>query len=89
MIDPDAVPIAHYTPPPTPIPLHWQEEVKAGLDQEVATGIIEPVQHMVICMKKMANHAAQLTSKPLTYMPSGKLTTHKAHSTRPAPFPVT
>ena len=59
MIDPDAVPVAHHTP--VPIPLHWQEEVKAGLDQDVALGIIEPVpvgdpvswcHPMVICAKK-------------------------------------
>lgn len=33
MIDTDAEPVAHHTP--VPVPLHWQEEVKAGLDQDV------------------------------------------------------
>ena len=28
MIDPDAEPVAHHTP--VPVPLHWQEDVKAG-----------------------------------------------------------
>ena len=59
MIDPNAVPRAHHTP--IPIPLHWQAEVKAGLDQDVALGVIEPVpigepvtwcHRMVVCAKK-------------------------------------
>ena len=55
MIDPDTVPVAHHTP--VPIPLHWQEEVKAGLDQDVVLGVIEPVPvgdqyPLVICAKK-------------------------------------
>ncbi len=33
MVDPDAKPVAHHTP--VPVPLHWQDDVKAGLDQDV------------------------------------------------------
>ena len=59
MVDPNAEPVAHHTP--IPVPLHWQEEVKAGLDQDVALGVLEPVpvgepvtwcHRMVICAKK-------------------------------------
>ena len=59
MIDPYVTPKAHHTP--IPVPLHWQEEVKAGLDQDVRLGVIEPVpigepvtwcHRMVICGKK-------------------------------------
>ena len=41
MVDSNAIPVAHHTP--VPVPLHWQEEVKAGLDQDVSLGVIEPV----------------------------------------------
>ncbi len=59
MVDPNAEPVAHHTP--IPVPLHWQEEVKAGLNQDVALGVLEPVpvgepvtwcHRMVICAKK-------------------------------------
>ena len=58
-IDPNAKPIAVHTP--IPVPLHWQEEVKAGLDRDVRLGVLEPVpvgepvtwcHRMVICRKK-------------------------------------
>jgi len=59
MVDPDAEPVAHHTP--VPVPLHWQDQVKAGLDQDVVLGVIEPVpvgepltrcHRMVVCTKK-------------------------------------
>eukprot|EP00794_Sanderia_malayensis_P002911 gene2911-3363_t len=59
MIDPDATPVAHHSP--VPVPLHWQAEVKASLDDDVALGVIEPVpvgepvtwcHRMVVCAKK-------------------------------------
>jgi len=49
MVNPGVEPVAHHTP--IPEPLHWQEEVKAGLDQDIG----EPVtwyHRMVICAKK-------------------------------------
>ena len=58
-IDPAAIPKAFHTP--VPVPLHWREEVKRGLDQDVKLGVIEPVpigepvtwcHRMVICPKK-------------------------------------
>ena len=59
MVNPDAKPVAHHTP--VPVPLHWQADVKAGLDHDVSLGVIEPVpvgepvtwcHRMVICAKK-------------------------------------
>ena len=59
MVDHDAAPMAHHTP--VPVPVHWQEEVKAGLDRDVRLGVIEPIpvgnpvtycHRMVICAKK-------------------------------------
>ncbi len=59
MVNPDAPPVAHHTP--IPVPLHWQEDVKAGLDRDVALGVLEPVpigepvtwcHRMVVCAKK-------------------------------------
>ena len=59
MVDPDTRPVAHHNP--IPVPFHWQEAVKACLDQDVRLGVIEPVpigtpvtwcHKMVICPKK-------------------------------------
>ena len=59
MVDTNATPVAHHTP--VPVPLHWQDEVKSGLDQDVRLGVIEPVpigepvtwcHCMVVCAKK-------------------------------------
>ena len=33
MIDPEAKPIAYHSP--IPVPIHWQDDVKAGLDRDV------------------------------------------------------
>ena len=58
-IDANAKPVAVHTP--IPVPLHWQEEVKAGLDRDVKLGVLESVpvgepvtwcHRMVICRKK-------------------------------------
>ena len=59
MINADANPVTYHIP--IPVPLHWQEEVKAGLDRDVALGVLEPVpigepvtwgNWMVVCAKK-------------------------------------
>lgn len=33
--------VAHHTP--VPVSLHWQDEVKSGLDKDVKQGVIESV----------------------------------------------
>ena len=59
MVDASAEPVAHHTP--IPVPLHWQSNVKAGLNYDVSLGIVAPVpvgepvtwcHRMVICGKK-------------------------------------
>ena len=58
-MDPNAVPVAHHTP--VPVLIHWQEEVKAGINRDIRLGVIEPVpiaesitwcHRMVICSKE-------------------------------------
>ena len=41
MLDEDAMPVACHTP--IPVAIHWQGEVKAGLDQDVRRGVLEEV----------------------------------------------
>jgi len=59
IIDPKVKPIAYHSP--IPVPIHWQDDVKAGLDRDVRLGVLEPVpvgepvtlcHRMVICAKK-------------------------------------
>ena len=59
MIDPAATPVAFHKP--IPIPVHWQDEVYKGLEQDCKLGVIEPVpvgtpvtwcHRMVVCAKR-------------------------------------
>ncbi|KAK2554065.1 hypothetical protein P5673_024411 [Acropora cervicornis] len=55
MADANAEPVTHHTP--IPVPLHWESDVKAGLDHDVSLGVLELVpvpwcHHMVIRAKK-------------------------------------
>lgn len=59
MVDSHATPVAHHNP--VPVPLHWHDEVKKGLDRDVQLGVLEPVpigepvtwcHRMVVCAKK-------------------------------------
>ena len=72
MIDPDAKPVAHHTP--IPVPIHWQEDVKAGLDRDVRQGVLEPVpvgepvtwcHRMVVCAKKNGKPRRTVDMQPL------------------------
>ena len=58
-VDTNAKPVAAHKP--APVPLHWQREVKEGLDNDVALGVLEKVRvdepttwcsRMVVCAKK-------------------------------------
>ena len=80
MVDLNATPVAHHNP--VPIPLHWQAEVKAGLDHDVALGVIEPVpvgepvtwcHRMVVCAKK--------TGKPRRMIDFQALNAHATRET--------
>ena len=59
MVDPEATPVTIHSP--IPVPIHWRDEVKAGLDRDVSLGVIELVpvgepvtlcHRMVVCKKK-------------------------------------
>jgi len=72
MIDPDATPVAHHTP--IPVPVHWQDDVKAGLDRDVRLGVLEPVpvgepvtwcHRMVVCAKKSGKPRRTVDMQPL------------------------
>ena len=72
MIDPHATPTAHHSP--IPVPLHWQDDVKAGLDRDVRLGVLEPVpiggpvtwcHCMVICAKKNGTPRRTIDFQPL------------------------
>ena len=87
MVDPDARPVAHHTP--IPVPVHWQDEVKAGLDQDVRLGVIEPVpvgtpvtwcHKMVICPKKSGKPRRTVDLQPLN-----RHATRETHHTQ-SPF---
>ena len=41
MIDTDADPVAVHTP--IPVPIHWRDAVKAGIDQDIKLGVLEAV----------------------------------------------
>ena len=86
-IDPNAKPIAHHTP--VPVPLHWQKEVKAGLDQDVRLGVLEPVpvgepvtwcHRMVVCSKKNGK-----PRRTVDFQPLNAHATRETHHT-PSPF---
>ena len=90
MIAPDATPTAHHKP--IPVPLHWQEEVKAGLDRDMRLGVLEKVpvgtavtwcHHMIICPKK--NGSLRRTIDFQATQP-GKHTTLSPPSTRLVQF---
>ena len=71
-VDPTAQPVAYHTP--IPVPLHWQAEVKAGLDQDVRLGVLEEVpigepvtwcHRMVVCAKKNGKPRRTVDFQPL------------------------
>ena len=78
MLDEDVTPVACHTP--IPVAIHWQDEVKAGLDQDIRLGVLEEVpigtpvtwcHSMVICIKKTGKprHTLQLPSPEQACVP--------------------
>ena len=72
MIHPDATPFACHKP--IPIPVHWQEDVYAGLAQDVRLGVIEPVpvgtpvtwcHKMIVVPKKSGKPRRTVDLQPL------------------------
>ena len=87
MIDKNAEPTAYKSP--IPVPFNWEEDVKAGLDQDVRLGVLEPVpvgeptiwcHHMVICPKKSGKLRRTVDLQPLN-----KFAKRETHHTR-SPF---
>ena len=86
-VDPNAEPVAFHTP--IPVPLHWQEQVKAGLDQDVRLGVLEEVpvgepvtwcHRMVVCAKKNGK-----PRRTVDFQPLNRHATRETHHT-PSPF---
>ena len=72
MIDTDADPVAVHTP--IPVPIHWRDAVKAGIDQDIKLGVLEaapigqPVtwcHRMVVCAKKNGSLRRTVDFQPL------------------------
>ena len=87
MIDKDATPVAHHTP--IPVPLHWQEQVKADIDRDVSLGVLEPVpvgepvtwcHRMVVCAKKSGQ-----PRRTVDFQPLNKFASRETHHTQ-SPF---
>ncbi|KAK3731603.1 hypothetical protein QZH41_004849 [Actinostola sp. cb2023] len=87
MVDPDAEPVAHHTP--VPVPLHWQADVKAGLDHDISLGVLEPVpvgepvtwcHRMVVCAKKNGK-----PRRTVDFQALNRHATHETHHTQ-SPF---
>ena len=83
MVDPDARPVAYHTP--IPVPVHWQEAVKAGLDQEVRLGGLETVPvgtHVTWCHKMVI--CPQKSGKPRRTVDLQALNRHATRETHHA-----
>ena len=66
------MPVAHQKH--VPVPLHWQEDVRTGLDKDVRLGVLEPVpigepvtwcHRMVICAKQNGKPRRTVDFQPL------------------------
>ncbi len=71
-INPTATPKSFHTP--IPVPVHWQDKVKASLDRDVRQGVLEKVplgtpvtwcHRMVICTKKNGSLRRTINFQPL------------------------
>ena len=86
-IDPNATPKPCHTP--ITVPIHWQDEVKAGLDRDVRLGVLEEVplgtpvtwcHRMVICTKKDGS-----LRRTINFQPLNRHATRETHHC-PSPF---
>ena len=89
MINPHATPTAHHSP--IPVPLHWQDDVKAGLDRDMRLGVLKPVpfgepvtwcHHMVGHLRKKEWHAQKDNRLPTSQHPC-----HQRDTTHPVTLP--
>ena len=86
-INPNATPKPCHTP--ITVPIHWQDEVKAGLDRDVRLGVLEEVplgtpvtwcHCMVICTKKDGS-----LRRTINFQPLNRHATRETHHC-PSPF---
>ena len=86
-INQEATPVAHHNP--IPVPLHWLDKVKDGLDRDVRLGVIEPVpigtpttwlHRMVVCPKKNGS-----LRRTIDFQALNKHATRETHHTQ-SPF---
>ena len=84
MVDHSAQPVAHHQA--IPVPLHWCDDVKAGLERDVQLGVLEPVPigEPVTWCHRMVVSAVLWISRPSTYTPLGRPTISSLHSIRHA-----
>ena len=97
MVDPSVEPVAHHNP--VPVPLHWQTDVKAGLDQDVSLNVIKPVpldepvtwcHRMLVCAKKNGKPHRTVDFQALNLHATRETHhTQRAHSIKHVPYPVT
>ena len=87
MVEKDATPVAHHTP--VPVPIHWQEQVKADIERDVSLGVLEPVpigepvtwcHRMVVCAKKNGQ-----PRRTVDFQPLNRFATRETHHTQ-SPF---
>jgi hypothetical protein len=83
-VDPDATPVAAHIP--APVPLHWQEAVKAGLDRDCRLGVLErvPPNTPVIWLSRMVLQA-KANGEPrrtVDYQALNKHAPRQTHHTR-------
>jgi len=89
MVNPDAKPVARHST--VPVPLHWRDAVKEGLDRDVRLGVIEPVpvngqpvtwcNRMIVCAKKDDTSPR----RTFDFQPLNTYVTRETHHT-PSPF---
>ena len=87
MIDTDADPVTVHTP--IPVPIHWRDAVKAGIDQDIKLGVLEAVpigqpvtwcHRMVVCAKKNGS-----LRRTVDFQPLNSHATRETHHTQ-SPF---
>ena len=85
MIHPDAKSVACHTP--IDVPIHWRDDVKAGLDQDRKMGVIEvlpvgtPVTWLYV-QRRTASFGGRWIYRHLTLTAPGRLTAHRDPSTK-------
>jgi len=87
MVDKNSKPVAAHKP--IPVPLHWRDKIKDGLDRDVRLGVIEPVpigepvtwcHRMVVCAKKDGT-----PRRTVDFQPLNQYATRETHHTQ-SPF---